>query len=269
MNKERKVGIGILIAGALVALVIMGILAAHEARSLKYTAVFEDAKGLQVGDRVQLNGVDIGVVKNLELFQNPPRIEVLVRIDPDHALKVRSDSTARIRNIAFPNVSGQMIVEVLNSESKPPAPEMADGAVIHGVNSLLEYQTWKIKKTFTRNGESWSKRLDQLGDTLKDVKEEVKEMATSPQVREALESLQGFMKNMKDQGRDAVVQLKEEWPEIRDKIEPVLKELTEYGREHLVKQVKMLMRQIEETLQRWSELMPAPSSTPADNEKLT
>ena len=53
MNKERKVGLGILMAAGLILLLILGIFAAHEARSLKYTIVFNDAKGLQVGDRVR------------------------------------------------------------------------------------------------------------------------------------------------------------------------------------------------------------------------
>lgn len=263
MNRERKAGLGILIAVALVALIIVGIFAAHEARSLKYTIVFSDAKGLQVGDRVQLNGFDIGIVKKIELFQNPTRVEVSVRIDPEHADKIRSDSTARIRNISIPNVSGQMIVEIINPESEAPADKMKDGTVVQGLDSMIEYQAWKIKQAFSASKDTWADRMDQLGKSMKDVRDQVKDLATSPQVREALDSLQAFMREMREKGRDAVGQLKEEWPQVREKVEPVLEELKQYGREHIVEQIKLMMRQIEETLQRWSEMLPQPSATPA------
>ncbi len=264
MNRERKIGWGILAAAALAAVIAVGMFLAHESASLYFTLVFDDAKGLQAGDRVQLNGVDIGVVKVVQLHTDPsPRVDVRVKIEPEHAEKVRADATAIISSTSFPNVSGQKVVEIHNSETQPPAPPMQDDAVVYGQNGALGLQAWKLKQSLSSGADSLMKQVGALGEQAAELAAELSEMATSPQVQEAIGELRGFLATMKEEGKQALAELEAKWPELKRQIEPVLNELRDFGREYIAEQIRALIEEIERTLRAWRGEMEPAASTPA------
>jgi ABC-type transporter Mla subunit MlaD len=264
MNRERRMGTALLTAGALAVAAVVLILAAREINSLPYTVQFADAKGLQTGDRVQIDGVDIGVVKGVELIVGQPdnRVDVSVKIQPKHAKQVRADSTAIIRNISLPNVSGQMIIEVVNPPSAKTAPPLARHATVTGMDNIVELEAWKLKHRFLGgNGKSWGERIGELSDQALKLKEEMKELSADPRFREALDELQEFVKTMKTKGIESADQLRARWPSLKQKLTPLARELRELGRQYLSDQVNQLMDEIERTLRRWEQTKPPAPQT--------
>lgn len=252
MSRERRLGLLLVLAGLLVALTVVAFVALRESRSLAYTIVFKDAQGLKAGDRVQLIGKDIGVVKWVELSDNPARILVRVKIDPQYARMVLMNSTAVIHGVTFPNVSGQCVVEVVNPTTQPPSPPLPKDWNVQGV-SEVELQVWKLKGKLSGTGDALKQAIGTMADAARELGESVKDFASSPEVQDALTQLRAFMVKMQEQGRRAAAQLQQEWPKLRDKMKPVIQKLATTGRTYVAEELQAMMRQIEDTLKQWQK----------------
>lgn len=161
MTRERWAGVIFIAALATVLLLMAYVFGSTSSRSLRYTALFSEGKGLRVGDRVQLRGVDIGEVDHVENSAADDQVAVRLRIFPDYRDRVLANSTAFIAASAMPNDSGQMIVEVLNSTT--PAPPMQNQAVIEGKDNLFEVKAWQLSGQV----EEWGKNLVAASEDLR------------------------------------------------------------------------------------------------------
>ncbi len=265
MNQERRVGLVLLIGCILVVGVFAAIFIAREASSLYYTIVFNDAEGLQVGDPVQVNGVDIGVVKSVELQTQPePRIDVRVKVYPKHIEKVLADSTAIISAVSFPNVSGQKIVEIHNSGSDPPAKPMQEDAEINGMNSKVALLLWKGKEKLVGSPDGLKEKAKAMGSKLKKIKKDVGEMAKAPRVKELFKELADFIKQLRTKGAERLDELMERWPQIKQKLDEVLKQLVEFGREMIADKLRNLAEEIESMLEHLRQDREEPAQKPSD-----
>jgi ABC-type transporter Mla subunit MlaD len=262
MTRERRIGLTIVVSGVFLLLVAVAVYMAHETRSLYYTIIFKDAQGIRAGDRVQMGGVDIGVVKWVQLHSRPVTVDVRVKVSPEHAPKVRADSTAIIRGVSFPNVSGQRVIEVINSGSEPPSPALSKDSVVYGMNGLLELEVWKLKQKL-QGGKGVSETLGAWADNMKNLSRAIQELAASPRVKQAVQDLQAFLGKMRDKGRDAIDQLKAEWPKIKEELRPAMKELQDFGRDYLAEQIRQIMDQIDQTLKSWTRPLASPTPTPS------
>ncbi len=160
MSSERKAGIFFTVAVIALLALIVGILSTSRARGFEYTVVFDDGKGLQKGDHVQLNGVDIGIVREVRLDRTGESIQIDLEIDHEHREKIKHNSTAYIRDATFPNVSGQKVVEVINS-AEPSTPLPAK-SIVMGKNSLAEVKAWQFKEQVG----TWSEQLRGMAEDL-------------------------------------------------------------------------------------------------------
>lgn len=262
MNRERRIGAGLLAAAVFIILAVGAVFVSRESRALYYTVVFKDAKGLQPGDRVEMSGVNIGVVKWVELKTAPNQINVRLKIDPQYAEQVRLNSTAVIRDVSFPNVSGQRVVEVVNADGTP-GPPLPRNSIVRGVGGPLDLQLWKMRGKMEGSGGAMARRLEALSATAKEMTEQVKQFAASPQVREAIQTLRAYMLEMVDKGRSGVAYLQEQWPKVKEKVMPVLRDLEMVGKKHVAEELQQMVRQIETTLDEWKRdarenLAPSP-----------
>lgn len=261
MNRERRIGMGLFLAAVFIILAVLAVTITRESNTLYYTIVFKDARGLQAGDHVQLHGVNIGEVKWVQLTpQRPPRVDVRVKIDPQYAGQVMQNSTAVISDVSFPNVSGQRIIEVLNPD-KGSVP-LLKNTVIHGLSGPLEEQAWKLKGALRGAGDALGIAIGAMSERVKDLAESLRQLATSPEAREAVRQLGDFLIRMKDKGAQALVQLQAEWPKIRDRVKPVLKQLEQLGRTRIADELRQIMDQIERTLNEWRKPKTPPPPTP-------
>ncbi len=280
MHAERRMG-WIVLAVVVVAIVAaLALWAARAAGGLRYTIIFEDAKGLQAGDRVQLNGVDVGVVREVELISpQPPRVDVRVAIDRAHAEKVRADSTASIDSTAMVNVSGQKVVAIHNPSTLPAPPPMKSNMEVEGMDSMIELQGWKLKNAVEGMTEGWGETLGEIGASIRtqaenlsqslrgqinewntelaEAEERIEREPDTPQVQQAEDDfgraknlLGDFARQMQDKGVAAADELGRQWPRIQEEMAPILRSLHEFGKEYLVNVVRDIMTEIEHSLER-------------------
>lgn len=162
MSPERKAGIIFAVAVVAILGLIGLMLGTSRARGFEYTVLFRDGKGLRKGDRVQMNGVDIGLVRAVELDRDGASIRVDLEIDREHHVKIQTNSTAYIGDPTFPNVSGQKIVEIVNSAR--PSPPLPAKSVVMGRESLAELKAWQ----FSEQVGTWSEQLRGMVKDLSD-----------------------------------------------------------------------------------------------------
>lgn len=153
MSPERRAGIIFTVAVIGILGLIGVILGTSHARGFEYTVVFKDAGGIRKGDRVQLAGADIGRVRKVELDRTGESVNVVLEIEKEHREKVRANSTAYIHDPEAPDVAGEKILEVVNSQT--PSPPLPRRAVVMGKESAAEVAVWQ----FGDQVQNWSQQL--------------------------------------------------------------------------------------------------------------
>lgn len=88
-------------------------------KKYEYTIEFRSVAGLKRGSPVELNGVEVGTVENVELPASIDRQQILVRVKIDriYADRVREDSLARIRSLGL---IGDKYVEIRGGSGSTP-----------------------------------------------------------------------------------------------------------------------------------------------------
>lgn len=271
MSHERRTGL--LFAGAVVCVLAFVIVAfvASGTQGLRYTVVFQKGKGLRVGDRVQMNGVDIGEVDSVKLDRSGQSVSVRVKVDKEHRDKVQKDSTAYIASPTLPNVSGQKIVQVFNDRN--PSPPMPDGSVIMGKDGLMELKAWQLRGQI----EDWSEQIKAAGKELSEaagkgtqnLKEGAKDYAGSPEVKGLMEKLTAFLATLPEKGRQSMDKVMEEWERLKKEIGPALDRMKEMGRTLVHDKLKHLVDQIEKEIRDLGESMKrAPAEDKSDDKPI-
>lgn len=102
------------------------------AHALTIRVYFHNAQGLRRDAKVRANGLDVGTVKSVNLS---PRlgeqpIEVLLRLDSRHAVRIPNDSSAMIET---EGLLGPPYVEI--DVSKATGGPIADNGVLKGVDT--------------------------------------------------------------------------------------------------------------------------------------
>lgn len=129
MRSEVKVGLLLVVALVVLA---SGIWLLGEESNLfrsknTYSIRFDTVSGLNSGNPVQLNGVDVGEVRRVILPQDPGESEIVVwvSVDQRYAQRIRQDSQARIKTLGL---LGDKYVEI--TSGSPEAPVIPDGGQI-------------------------------------------------------------------------------------------------------------------------------------------
>lgn len=201
MNRERWAGVLFLLFSVGVIVFIAVVLGSAGSRDLRYTVVFDAGKDAKVGDRVQLNGVDVGQVQDVKLVRKGEAVEVRLKIAAEHKAKISAHSTAYIANSTTLNVSGQKVIEIYNSSTA--AAPMPPNAVVEGKDSLLELNAWRLKEKASEWGDSLAKAGRDLRETARELgagaREALSEMtkenpAQAPEPAESAESAEAELK---------------------------------------------------------------------------
>lgn len=129
MRSEVKVGLLLVVT---LAVVIAGITLLGKESNLfrsknAYSIRFDTVSGLNTGNPVQLNGVDVGEVKQVILPRDPSESEIVVwvAIDSRYEKRIREDSEARIKTLGL---LGDKYVEI--TSGSPDRPAIPDQGLI-------------------------------------------------------------------------------------------------------------------------------------------
>jgi len=128
-GREWKVGLLIILALGLLG---VGIFLIGEQSNLftsknRYVSYFRSVGGLNQGSPVQLNGVEVGTVKDIVLptAAEATEIKVVIEVDERYAARIRQDSMARIKTLGL---LGDKYVE-LTTGSTDTAPIPPGGVI--------------------------------------------------------------------------------------------------------------------------------------------
>ena len=149
---------------ALLAVVLAGIfIVDRQVSGLRYTLLFEDARGLQAGAPVQLQGVTVGKVESVEHGADG-LVEVAVRIEPRHAPLVHGgdNTSGRIHRQGI--VFRSAYVELLNKGERGEG--LAAGTRVRGLEGKADELLWRgggaITDSMRKAIEAGSVQLDRL-----------------------------------------------------------------------------------------------------------
>lgn len=124
MSKNTFIGFAVL---ALIVIFVLFILGMNALSSFSFFVEFEDIKGLKVGDRVYLRGVDIGQVTDTNMSPSG-KVKTTLRIDKKYTERLKSDSDFFIRNDSL--LLGKKCIQMhINDEE---SPLIQDGQVFQG-----------------------------------------------------------------------------------------------------------------------------------------
>ncbi len=269
---ERLIG-GLALASAALIIALIGIVfAVSRSRGVSYSVVFGKGKNLKAGDRVQLNGIDIGEVRGVELDRSGEKVTVEIKVHAAHKNKVLADSTAYIANMTFPNVSGQMVVEIYNSPAG--GPPMEAGSVIQGKDSPLELKAWQLRGKLSQWGEELEAARRELSRGPEAEAEAPRVVEPSPKdlaersapgagrdTAEVVAKLTRFLRELGRVTADQLDRVLEEWKRLRAEVGPLIERMREAGREVVVERLKKLIEEIERTLQ---DLMKSRQESPGE-----
>ncbi len=125
MPEGRELRVGLLVLTSLIVLGLGAFFIGKDdrlfGRKARYSVRFAGVSGLSIGNPVQLNGVRVGRVADVELPEDmgERQIRVWVAIDRRFAKRVRADSTAKIRTLGL---LGDKYVEI--DSGSPEFPEI-------------------------------------------------------------------------------------------------------------------------------------------------
>ncbi len=157
----------------LIVLLIVFVLLSNHSRSLRYTVIFSGGKGIQVGDKARLNGIDVGEVDAVKLGGGGgEKVQVRLKIAPEHREKVLANSTAFIADGEGPNAAERKIVEIYNSSSS--SVPMRSNQMVEGKDSQIELNAWKLGEKAQEWGKSIAKASKELRESAKQLSEGAK-----------------------------------------------------------------------------------------------
>ncbi|MEM8961879.1 MAG: MlaD family protein [Acidobacteriota bacterium] len=128
--------VGLLVLMALIAFAVLIFLVGDRSNVFRdtntYKVYFNNVGGLQAGNPVQLNGVDVGDVADVRLPENPTETKLIVEVEIDrrYAARIREDSRARIKTLGL---LGDKFVELTSGSGD--AEQVPDGGNIQAADA--------------------------------------------------------------------------------------------------------------------------------------
>lgn len=98
------------------------------ARKNEYEVRLENVTGLTEGNPVKMSGVTIGVIRDIQLPQDPKQrsVEILLMVDRKFAERVRGDSRVRLKKLGL--LTGDSYIDV--TPGTPRFPPLEPGSII-------------------------------------------------------------------------------------------------------------------------------------------
>jgi len=131
-SNDNSIRVGLLVSAALLILMVFLFFIGSEqkifARKNEYEVRLENVTGLAEGNPVKMSGVTIGVIRDIQLPQDPKQkqVEILLMVDRKFAERVRGDSRVRLKKLGL--LTGDSYIDV--TPGTPRFPALEPGAMI-------------------------------------------------------------------------------------------------------------------------------------------
>lgn len=191
---------------------------------LKVNVELGDARGIRSGAAVQFNGVSVGEVKSVD--PTTDGVVLTLKLDREHAQSIQTNAAAMIETDAEP------YLHIENSHAA--ADPIADGAMLLGIDSSLEYTAWKAGSL-----------LDAAQQNVRHTSSAAKEYFAGPEWQATKQDMQNSIDNLQQRSGEAA-----------DKIEPSLRVLLdnlESGSDAAAEQSRQHYDTLKRQLAQWQQ----------------
>jgi len=227
MSKSAFTGLIVLI---LTGVIVLLILCVYAFSSFSFCVEFDDIKGLKVGDRVYLRGVDVGQVSDISMPVGS-KVKTTLKIDKKYRKNLLSDADFFIRSDSF--VLGKKCIQMhVNDESSP---------LIQKKQVFSGSRSWEL---YLLKGKNSLKQIPFLGQGIaEDLQESSPELRK--QILEALAHAKGSLWEL-------IQHLRKEAPEMLSELKPVLDKSARELRDklpELADEIQATLEKLEKILQ--------------------
>lgn len=187
-SNEKSLRVGLLVSGALVILMLFLFFIGSEqkifARKNEYEVRLENVTGLAEGNPVKMSGVTIGVIRDIQLPQDPKQkqVELLLMVDRKFAERIRGDSRVRLKKLGL--LTGDSYIDV--TPGTPRFPTLEPG-------SLIPAQRQADVEALLSSGEDLVDNFVQISYSLKNILQRIDrgegllgELTTAPETKQRL-----------------------------------------------------------------------------------
>jgi ABC-type transporter Mla subunit MlaD len=216
-------------------------------RDVPVSTVLEETGGLRAGDKVYLDGREVGSIDSIETAGQTPGVAIDISLYPEHAVLVQEDAVAYV-----PLESPPMLRLVNPAKTAPP---VAPGGRLKGL-SALELTIWQVSDAAGQasslmealalriddyfESEEWRQARAQLDTEMSELAASSK--ATAERVAEELAQL---IESLTEAAADRADEVGEEITRIKKEI----RRLEAEGHEELAESLRRLLERVEEMAQ--------------------
>jgi hypothetical protein len=213
---------------------IAGVYFIRDLQGINLTVTFSDARGLYEKSPVEYKGIQIGSVKKIQADRQS-NVSALLKIDSNQAEHIRQNALFVIsQNVSTGKPPGILMGYCKNHDPKR-FPEMTSGTFFKGEDSEILFT---VK---TRVG-CFSETANNLSTALDTFKNNIDSVLNSPKVNQLYQDLEIFILELNKNTQDHIKHfIEEKGPEIRQKIEDLIKELEQMGRKKEAEEWKELL----------------------------
>ena len=201
---------------------------------LSVAATFPDAKGVSPCDPVKYKGIRIGAVEKVQVDLSA-NATITMTIDREHAEHVRQHALFTISTDIGTGHPPGILLGYCKDENPYKSPLLVSGAVVRGEDSQLAFM-------FKTNVGCFRSDRKNLAEKFEDLAREFQDAWKSPKMRRFYDDIEKFVLDLNKKAREGAQKLQEEKaPEIRKKIEGLIRELERLGREKEADQWKKFL----------------------------
>jgi phospholipid/cholesterol/gamma-HCH transport system substrate-binding protein len=153
---QVRIGLLVVLAVGILVVMIMNLqrgAGVFSSRSF-YRAVVPHTQGLKVGGPVQMNGVNIGNVRDIAIAETSPNVEITFTVETSAARHIRTDASANIRPMGL---LGDKFLEII--PGTPSNPLLPPGSILAG----------QAEADFTGLASGATATMEQLNQTIGDI----------------------------------------------------------------------------------------------------
>jgi len=211
-----------------------GVYFIRDIQGIKITVTFLDAKGLYEKSPVEYKGIQIGSVQKIQADLQS-KVSVLLKIDSNQGEHLRQDALF----VISPNVStGKppgILVGYCKDHDPYGFPKLGSGAIINGEVSEVIFMVKTRVGCFSETTDNLSKALDAL-------KQSIDSVFNSPKANQLYQDIETFFMDLNKITQDHIKHfIEEKGPEIRQKIEELIKELERIGHKNEAEEWKKFL----------------------------
>ncbi|GIW47969.1 MAG: hypothetical protein KatS3mg078_1846 [Deltaproteobacteria bacterium] len=190
-------------------------------KGLDVSIVFDEAKGVSKGTKLVMKGVPIGEVKGVKVEENG-EVVVEARIYGEYKDRVNSSAVFIIEPVDTGLQAGdrQITVEIVDEN----APPLERGARVRGYKSRAQFFVQSGKRALERAYEEFSNWLVEF-------EKGFEEFRRDKRYEELKDEMNALMDEVVRSAQRGIEELRKEMPRIKERLESVLRELRELGRD--------------------------------------